>query len=99
MALTMRSISRAFAFSGRSRQLDTSPYHLCRVLREGTGLTLHAYRLDLRVRTALELLSTERADLSRIALELGFSSHSHFTAVFRARVGMTPGDCRRTLTH
>ena len=46
MALTMRSISRAFAFSGRSRQLDTSPYHLCRVFREGTGLTLHAYRLD-----------------------------------------------------
>ena len=81
-----------------ARQLQTSPYHLCRVFREGTGLTLHAYRLDLRLRTALECLSDTRADLSPLALTLGFSSHSHFSAIFRARFGMTPSDCRRALS-
>lgn len=80
-----------------AERLGTSPYHLCRVFRNVTGLTLHAYRLDLRLRSAMEALADPKADLSRLASELGFSSHSHFTAVLRARYGMTPSDCRRTL--
>jgi AraC-like DNA-binding protein len=81
-----------------ARQLQTSPYHLCRGFRKGTGLTLHAYRLDLRLRTVLECLSDTRTDLSRLALTVGFSSHSHFSAIFRARYGMTPTECRRALS-
>jgi AraC family transcriptional regulator len=77
--------------------LGTSPYHLCRVFRSVTGLTLHAYRLDLRLRTAMERLADSSTDLSRLASELGFSSHSHFAAVLRARYGMTPSDCRQVL--
>ena len=94
-----RTLSNPTDVTELARRLDTSPYHLCRVFRQGTGLTLHAYRLDLRVRNAMERLADARTDISRVALELGFSSHSHFTSVFRTRVGMTPGDCRRTLTH
>ena len=92
-----RSIAAPTAVSELARRLDTSPYHLCRVFRQGTGLTMHAYRLDLRVRAAMERIADERTDLSRLALELGFSSHSHFTSVFRARAGMTPRDCRQLL--
>ena len=80
-----------------ARRLGTSPYHLCRVFRTATGLTLHAYRLDLRLRAAMERLAESRADLSPLALELGFSSVSHFTSVCRARYGMTPSVCRRAL--
>jgi AraC family transcriptional regulator len=94
-----RTVSHATDVTELAQRLDTSPYHLCRVFREGTGLTLHAYRLDLRMRTAMERLADARADISRIALELGFSSHSHFTSAFRARVGMTPRDCQVRLLH
>jgi len=80
-----------------ARRLGASPYHLCRVFRDGTGLTLHAYRLDLRLRTALERLADPRVNLSLLALELGFSSHSHFAAVLRTRYGLTPTQCGRTL--
>ena len=52
-------------------RLATSPFHLCRVFRAGTGLTLHAYRLELRQRLLLERLAEPGASLSRIALELG----------------------------
>ena len=58
---------------------------------------LHAYRLDLRLRTALERLADPRVNLSLLALELGFSSHSHFAAVLRTRYGMTPTQCGRSL--
>ena len=38
------------------------------------------------------------SDLSRLALELGFCHHSHFTAVFRQGLGSTPREVRRMLT-
>ena len=80
-----------------SARLDASPSHLCRVFRQGTGLTLHEYRLDLRLRTALESLEAPRLGFSRLAADLGFSSHSHFTAALRRCHGMTPTRCRTLL--
>jgi len=74
--------------------LGASPYHLCRVFRRWTGSTLHEYLLDLRLRTALERINDDGVDLSRIAFELGFSSHSHFTVTFRRWIGLPPSRLR-----
>jgi AraC-like DNA-binding protein len=73
-----------------SARLGVSPSHLCRVFLQGTGRTLHQYRMDLRLRAALEVLAEPRIGLSRLAAELGFSSHSHFTSVLRRWHGATP---------
>jgi len=78
-------------------RLDVSPFHLCRVFRRTTGLTLHHYLLELRTRVALERFEEGAGSLSRLALELGFSSHSHFTAEFRRRLGVAPSRVRRVL--
>jgi AraC-like DNA-binding protein len=79
-------------------ELNVSAYHLCRVCRKHAGRTLHEFKTDLRLRTSLELLEENRADLSRLALDCGFSSHSHFTAAMRARFGFTPSALRERLT-
>jgi AraC-like DNA-binding protein len=78
-------------------RLGASPFHLCRVFRRITGLTLHHYQLELRTRLALEHLTRPAASLSRLAAELGFSSHSHFSSAFRARMGRTPSGARAQL--
>ena len=49
-----------------------------------------AYRLHLAARH----VATTAAPLSEVGYRLGFSSHSHFTARFRERFGMTPRDYR-----
>jgi len=72
-----------------ARRLGSSPFHLCRVFREHTGRTLHRYRVELRLRAALARLE-QGADVSTVAHAVGFSSHSHFTAEFRATFGLTP---------
>ncbi len=77
--------------------IGISPFHLCRSFRRVTGLTLHHYQLDLRTRFALEHIEGASRNLSRLAQELGFSSHSHFTAAFRERMGQTPSRARRQL--
>jgi AraC-like DNA-binding protein len=78
-------------------RVGTSPFHLCRLFRRHTGLTLHHYLLELRARSVLERLEGGTASLSRTALEFGFSSHSHFTAEFRRRFGVAPSAVRRSV--
>ena len=80
-----------------SSRLGASPSHICRVFLHATGLTLHQYRVDLRLRASLETLESPDIGLSRLAAELGFSSHSHFTAMLRRRYGITPTQYRSTL--
>jgi AraC-like DNA-binding protein len=80
-----------------AQRVGVSPFHLCRRFRRETGLTLHQYLLELRIRSALERVEGAPADLSRVAHQLGFSSHSHFTAAFRIRLGVTPSEARDRL--
>ena len=77
-----------------ARTLGVSVFHLCRVFRANVGATLHGYRNALRLRGALERLADGVSDLSALALELGFSSHSHFTSAFRREFGVVPSAFR-----
>ncbi len=81
-----------------AQAVDCSPFHLARLFHQATGTTLHAHRTDLRLRAALEHLADPRSDLLDLALSLGYSSHSHFSEVFRAAFGTTPSDLRTRLT-
>jgi AraC-like DNA-binding protein len=96
-AQIVSQIARHDSVSSLAARLGSSPFHLCRVFRTATGMTLHAYRLELRLRMLLERLAEPHAQLSRIAMELGFSSHSHLTATLRHRAGVTPSALRRAL--
>jgi AraC-like DNA-binding protein len=73
-----------------------SHWHLARVFRAEVGESVHAYVLRARLAKALDAVLDADSDLSAIALEFGFSSHSHFTARFRALFGVTPAELRQT---
>ena len=75
-------------------EVGMSAYHLCRLFYRKTGLGLHQYRQQLRVRWSLERVAEARMPLVDVALEAGFSSHSHFTSTFRREFGQTPSSVR-----
>ncbi|PYQ49449.1 MAG: hypothetical protein DMF59_13635 [Acidobacteria bacterium] len=77
-----------------STQIHCSPWRLCRAFRRATGQTLTSYRHALRMQVALERLRQRDTDLTDLALELGYSSHSHFTHVFHRHLGITPSQVR-----
>jgi AraC-like DNA-binding protein len=77
------------------KAVGVSPFHLCRLFRAVTGTTISRYRHTLRLRAALERVASPGADLSAVALDYGYSSHSHFTAAFRREFGLTPTEFRR----
>jgi len=58
------------------------------------GVPLYRYQLRLRLARSLDLLG-QYEDLSQLSFELGFSSHSHFSASFLKTYGRTPTEFRQ----
>jgi len=71
----------------------TAP-HLCRAFRRETGGTIHDYQERLRQAAALDALEDGASDLTGVALDLGYSSHAHFTANFTRSLGLPPSRMR-----
>ena len=82
------------SLSAIARAVYSSPFHLARVFRAHSGLSLHQYRHRLRLREALRRLAEGETDLAALALDLGFSSHSHLSAAFRSAFGLSPSQAR-----
>ncbi|MEO8897484.1 MAG: AraC family transcriptional regulator [Candidatus Dormibacter sp.] len=76
---------------------STSPHYLTRVFKESTGMTLTRYRNRVRVRLALEWLAEGEDDLTRIAHDLGFADHAHFSRTVLAELGLQPRIARGLL--
>ena len=79
-----------------AQAVGSSPFHLTRTCRKVSGIPLHQYVLRLRMAIALERIRGGATALSRLAFELGFSSHSHFTVTFRKTYGLTPTELRKS---
>ncbi len=73
-----------------SQVAGISTFHFSRVFKTHTGLSVHQYIVECRLESARALLMGTDKSISRIALEMGFSSQSHLTTAFRKRFGMTP---------
>ena len=89
------ALTEQVAVTDIAGRLEVSPYHLARQFRTRTGTSMHRYRRELRARAAVHtLLDRPRRDLSTIAAEHGFASHSHLTATCRQIFGHTPSQLR-----
>ena len=94
-----RPTEERLTLKGIAREIGLSAYHVCRLFRRATGKTLHYYRLQFRLRTALTQVLESSKPLIDVALDGGFSSHSHFTERFRQAFAETPSSLRTARTH
>lgn len=79
-----------------ARAVGASPAYLTDVFKRIEGVPLHRYLVHLRLSRALVELPHAN-DLTRLAGDLGFSNHSHFTAAFRRAYGCTPSRFRASM--
>jgi AraC family transcriptional regulator len=82
-------LMRRWTLAEIASELRVSPVYLTQVFQQVEGLPLYHYQLRLRLSRALDLLA-RYDDLTTLALDLGFSSHSHFSATFRQLYGYSP---------
>lgn len=93
------TLGERLTLSAVASLVHVSPYYLTRLFHRHTGMPLHRYRTQLRLRVALRMLETKSRSLRQVAAATGFSSHSHFTASFRRTFGFTPADWRDDRLH
>ena len=82
-------LSRRWTLADIAAEIRGSPVYLTQVFQQTEGIPLYRYHLRLRLARALDLIA-QYDDLSALAADLGFSSHSHFTAAFRLAYGRSP---------
>jgi AraC-like DNA-binding protein len=91
-------LARRWTLAEIAAEVRGSPVYLTQVFQQVEGLPLYRYQLRLRLARALDLLA-QYDDLTALSLDLGFSSHSHFSAVFRQAYSRSPSEFRRSALH
>jgi len=72
-----------------------SESHFRRWFQKEVGFNPADYMMYRRVEIAKDKLRAGDLSVTKIAMELGFSTSAYFTAVFRKRTGLTPTQYRR----
>jgi len=90
-------LARRWTLAEIAREVGGSPVYLTQVFQQVEGLPLYRYQLRLRLARALDLLP-DYEDLTALGFDLGFSSHSHFSAAFKETYGRSPSEFREAAT-
>jgi AraC family transcriptional regulator len=93
----MRDSDDQLSLESLAQESGYSRVHFIRMFKAATGRSPHNYLLNMRIERVRELLANPALSLTDIALECGFSSHSHMTRAFRQLLGVTPSEYRRAL--
>jgi two-component system response regulator YesN len=78
-----------------AEQFYLNQSYLSRIFREKTGTTFWAYVTDIRIEKARGMLKNECLSLNEIAIQCGFNSVKRLHAVFKKKLGCTPGTYRK----
>src|SRR5262249_34548872 len=90
-------VAEQIPLSTLARFVRLSAYHFCRAFKRSFGMPPHRYHNARRIEHAKTLLAQPACSVTEIALKLGFSETSSFTAAFRKATGSTPTGYRRNL--
>jgi AraC family transcriptional regulator len=90
-------LAEAISLHALAKLVDLSPYYFCRAFKQSFGIPPHRYHVNRRIERAKALLGERESSVTDVALEVGFSETSSFSAAFRHATGTTPTEYRRTL--
>ena len=71
-------------------EVGLSRVQLHRKMKEITGISTGEFIRNIRLKKAADLLSEKKVNVSQVAYMVGFSSHTHFSTVFKKFYGVSP---------
>jgi AraC family transcriptional regulator len=96
IAYVQEHLEQALSLTTLAAVVQMSPFHFARQFKHATGRTPHQYVIACRMEYAKQLLAETDMPLSEIGPQVGCADQSHFTALFRQHVSMTPQVYRNT---
>jgi AraC family transcriptional regulator len=91
IALLKKDLAAPPTLEDVGRAVGCSAFHLSRTFSGATGMTIPQYLRQLRMERAAELLRSGKFNVTETALEVGYSSLSHFSHAFHETFGCCPG--------
>jgi len=91
IALLREKLSEPPTLEEIGRAVGCGPFHLSRTFSTETKMTIPQYLRQLRMERAAELLKSGKFNVTEAALEVGYSSLSHFSQAFHETFGCCPG--------
>lgn len=91
LALLNKNLAEPPSLDEIGRAVGCSAFHLSRTFSAAAGLTIPQYLRQLRMERAAELLRSGKFNVTETALEVGYSSLSHFSHAFHETFGCCPG--------
>ncbi|MDR2160124.1 MAG: AraC family transcriptional regulator [Treponema sp.] len=90
-----KNLETTLSLPGISGELGISSSRFTEIFKAATAMTPHQYYLQLKIRTAEELL--ERGDLpvKEVAQRLGFDDQYYFSRLFKRKTGIAPSRWKR----
>jgi AraC-like DNA-binding protein len=89
--LLHENLAEPLPLSQLAKEAGCSPHYLSRLFSQETGHTMGSYIRRIRIEKAAELLRDGRMNVTEAAMEVGYSSLSHFSKAFREITGCCPG--------
>lgn len=74
------------------KQLHMSGDYLNRIFKKEIGYTIKSYIIQTKLEEAQRLLRTTSLSVSNVAVQLGYSNFSHFSAMYKQQFGLTPSE-------
>lgn len=79
-----------------AKECGLSSKQLNRIFKQNTNMSLYEYIVDVRIKTALELLDNMNFSIKEIGFALGFETESGFVSFFKRHTGTSPGAYRKS---
>ena len=77
-----------------SKIFNYHPNYISQLIKKHTGISLHQYLLNVRIRNALLLIETTDMPISEIGVQVGFNDSSYFSQYFKKCTGHSPKEFR-----
>jgi len=88
--LLARDIANPPTLEALGQEVGCSPFYLSRIFSREAGLTIPQFLRNLRMERAAALLRGGRHNVTEAAMEVGYSSLSHFSKAFCETIGCCP---------
>ncbi len=88
--ILLRDLESPPGLSEIAREAGCSPHYLSRTFSQETGTTISRFLRDARLDAAAAILRRGKSNVTEAAMEVGYSSLSHFSKAFAERFGVCP---------
>ena len=92
-----KNVSKQIQIEDLARECGLSASRLRALYKQVFGITIHQFHQDERLDLAKTYLQEGEKTMSMIAMDLGFSSASHFSANFKKKYGITPREFKEDI--